>query len=276
MLIDGIKVRNELLQKIKKEINDNNYDISFAIVLIGDNPQSKLYVNNKMKYAKEVGIKAELISLPSSTTEEVCNIIHKLNNNPDIVGIILQSPTPSNIDFDKCVEAISPNKDIDGFTKENLYSLVNNLDGLRPCTSEGIKYLLNYYNIPLKGSNVTIIGKGKLVGRPLFFTLLNEGATITVCSSNTRNLKEHTLESDIVICGAGKKHILTSDMVKDGAVVIDAGITVENGIIIGDADTEKLDSKCSYITPNPGGVGPMTVAMLLNNVLIAYKKQNNF
>lgn len=273
MLLDGIKVRDEILNNLQKEVKDNNYDITFAILLIGNNPESEIYVHNKIKYAEKVGIKTKFIHLNEATTEEVIDIINKLNDNSGISGIILQSPTPGNIDFEKCISKIDPKKDIDGFTKENVYKLINNIDGLRPCTPEGIKELLKHYNVPLKGANVCIIGSGKLVGRPLIFAMINEGATITSCNSKTKDLKKHTENADIIICGVGKKHILTADMVKEGAVVVDAGITVEDGKIIGDADFDDLKDKCSYITPNPGGVGPMTIAILLSNVVKAYKNK---
>lgn len=274
MILDGKKVRDELLEKYKKQIEEEKLDLKLAIILVGNDDASLLYIHNKEKYASKIGIKTEFIHLPEETSEsELINIIENLNNDDSVTGIILQSPVPENINIENCISHIIPSKDIDGFTKESFYSLAHNIEGLRPCTPKGIIRLLEYYEIPLEGKNVCIVGRGNIVGKPLLFEFLNKNATVTLCHSKTKDLKEKTLNADIVVACCGKKHILTSDMVKKDAIVIDTGITMENGKIYGDADFDQLIDKCSYITPNPGGVGPMTVAMIMENVILAGRRK---
>lgn len=274
MILDGKLVRDKILEKIKKEINKDKLDLTLAIILIGNYPQSEIYVKNKIKACEKVGIKTKLVRLEAAKEEQVIEIIKDLNKDSKITGIILQSPVPSNINIENCIKYIDPHKDVDGFTKDSFYSLGHNLDGLHPCTAKGIIRLLKYYNIPLEGQKVCLIGRGNLVGKPLIFEMLKENATVTICHTKTKNLKEITLNSDIIVCGCGKAKILTEDMVKDGSIVIDAGISVIAGKIVGDADFEHLKNKCAYITPNPGGVGPMTIAMIIENILEAYKGGN--
>ena len=273
MILDGKKVRDEILDNIKREIASNNLDLTLAILLVGDFPQSEIYVRNKMKACEKVGIKTKLIRLLSSNEEEIISNIENLNNDESITGIILQSPVPDNINIENCIKHIDPKKDVDGFTEKSFYSLGHNLSGLRPCTAKGIIRLLKYYNIDLEGKKVCLIGRGNLVGKPLIFEMLKENATVTVCHTKTKDLKSITLDSDIIVCGCGKAKILTENMVKKGAIVVDAGISVVDGKIVGDADFDNLKDKCSYITPNPGGVGPMTIAMILENVLEASKRR---
>ena len=271
MILDGKIVRDEILDNIKEEIANNKYDITLAIIYVGNYKPSEVYINNKIKYAEYVGIKTKLIRLETTTEEELINIIKELNEDNSINGIILQSPVPNNINIENSIKHINPSKDVDGFTKENFYKLANKIDGIKPCTAKGIIRLLDYYNIDLKGKDVCIIGRGKLIGIPLLFLLLERNATPTICHTKTDDLKKHTLNSDIIICGAGHPKLLTSDMIKEGVIVIDAGITVIDGKIVGDADFDNIKDKCSYITPNPGGVGPMTIAMIMENTLEAYK-----
>lgn len=276
MILDGKKVRESILKKLKKQIEDEKLDLTLAIIYVGDNKASEVYVNNKIKYAKSVNIKTKLVKMDSDAKEEeVIKEIEKLNKDKKITGIILQSPVPKQINIENCIRHIEPKKDIDGFTKENFYALGHNLDGLYPCTARGIIRLLEYYKIKLKGKNVTIVGRGNLVGKPLIFELLNKNATVTVCHSQTKDLKKHTKDADIIICGAGSPKLLTKKCVKRGAIVVDAGITIIDGKIVGDADYKHLYNKCSYITPNPGGVGPMTIAMILENVYKAGKGELN-
>ena len=271
MILDGKKVRDEKIEIVRKQIEKKGLKLTLAIIHIGFYAPSEVYVRNKIKYCEKAGINTKLIRLDTSTTEEVCKIIDDLNKDNDITGILLQCPVPDNIDLDKCIKHIDPKKDVDGFTKENTLNLINNKKGLRPCTAKGIMSLLKYYDIKLSGKNVCILGRGNLVGKPLIFEMLNANATVTVCHSKTENLKEKTLSSDIIICGVGIPHLLTSDMVRDGAIVIDAGVSVEDGKVIGDADFENLEDKCLYITPNPGGVGPMTIASVIENVIEAHE-----
>ena len=273
MILDGKKVRDEILDNIKKEIALNNYDITLAIIYVGDYKPSEVYVNNKINYCNKVGIKTKLIRLLKSTEEEIINIIDNLNKDDSINGIILQSPVPDNINIENCIKHLNPQKDVDGFTKDSFYNLAHNLQGLRPCTSKGIIRLLKYYNISLEGKKVCLIGRGNLVGMPLIFEMLQENATVTICHRKTKNLKDITLNSDIIICGAGSPKLLTENMINKNAVIVDAGVTIEEGKVIGDSDFANLKDKCAYITPNPGGVGPMTIAMIIENVLEAYKNQ---
>ena len=271
MILDGKKVRDEILNRLKNEIEKNNYEITLAIIYVGNYKPSEVYINNKIKYAEIIGIKTKLIRLEEASETEVISTIKNLNEDTSINGIILQSPVPNNINIENCIKYIDPNKDVDGFTKENFYKLANNIDGLKPCTAKGIIKLLEYYNIELEGKKVTIIGRGKLVGIPLLFMMLEKNATVTICHTKTKNLKNQTLNSDIIVCGAGSPNLLTSDMINDGAVVIDAGISVIDGKIVGDANYDEIKDKCSFITPNPGGVGPMTIGMIMENTVEAYK-----
>ena len=271
MILDGKKLRDEILENIKQEIDENKYNITLAIIYAGNHKPSEVYINNKIKYAEYVGIKTRLIRLESTTEKEIIDNIELLNNDDSINGIILQSPVPNGINIENCIKHISPKKDVDGFTKENTYKLINGIDGLMPCTAKGIMRLLDYYDIPVEGKNVCIIGRGKLVGMPITLMMLNNDATVSVCHKKTKNIKSKTIDSDIIILGAGSPKLLTKDMIKDGAVVIDAGITLTDGKVIGDADFDGIKDKCSYITPNPGGVGPMTIAMIIENTLKAYK-----
>ena len=181
---------------------------------------------------------------------------------------------PKHINFTNCVSNILPCKDIDGFTKENLFNLIHNKKGLFPCTSKGIIKLLEFYNIDLNGKNVCIIGRGDIVGKPLIFELLNNNATVSICHSHTKNIKKYTKNADIIISAVGKPNIITCDMVKKNSAIVDVGISVIDGKIIGDVDYEEVSKVCKYITPNPGGIGPMTIAMIIENLIDAYYMQN--
>lgn len=274
MILDGKKVRNELLSFYEEKIKNESMKISLAIIYVGNDEPSKVYIKNKIKYCEKVGIKVILYEMDAKTKEkEVIELIEKLNDSKDITGIILQSPVPRQISFSKCSGLIKPCKDIDGFTKENLYKLVHNDSGLFPCTSKGIIMLLKYYDITLAGKNVCIVGRGDIVGKPLIFEMLNNNATVIVCHSHTKNISEFTEKADIVISAVGKPHLIKSNMVKDDAIVIDVGISIVDGKIIGDVDFDNLKDKCTYITPNPGGIGPMTIAMIIDNLIKAYYMQ---
>ena len=270
MILDGKKIREQFLEKSSLYIKENNLKLTLAIIYIGDDKPSELYVNNKIKYCKKVGINTKLIHLDGNLIDDdVINIIKELNNDNEITGMILQSPIPENLNFKKCISYIDPKKDVDGLTAENFNKLANHMKCLHPCTPKGIMNLLEAYNIDVESKNVCIIGRGQLVGKPLFYEMLNRNATVFMCHSKTKNLKEITKISDIIVCGVGKPNILTADMVKKDAIVIDAGITVIDGKIKGDVDFENLKDKCSYITPNPGGVGPMTISTIIENLIKA-------
>ena len=203
MILDGKLVRDEILNDIKNKIQNNNMQVCLAIIFVGTYAPSEVYVRNKIKYCDRVGIKTKLIRMIESTEEELINIVEDLNNDNTVNGIIVQSPVPNNINLENVIKHINPLKDIDGFTKQSFYELGHNIDGLRPCTSKGIIRLLKYYNIPLRGKKVCLIGRGNLVGKPLIFEMLNNDATVTICHTKTVNLKDATLGADIIVCGAG-------------------------------------------------------------------------
>ncbi len=275
MLLDGKMVRDALLENAKQEIEKEHLDLTLAIIYAGHYEPSEKYINNKKKFCKRVGIKVNLYEMPDvKSEEEIITLIEKLNKDNSVNGIILQSPIPKGLDIEECIKHIDPRKDVDGFTKESFYKLAHNLPGLRACTPKGIIKLLEYYNIELSGKKVCIIGRGNIVGKPLIFEILNKDATVTIAHSKSGNLKEITLNSDVIVSAVGKPHIITENMVKDGAIVVDVGITVIDGKIVGDVDFDNVKNKCSYITPNPGGVGPMTIAMIIQNVIDAYKGGN--
>ena len=275
MILDGKKVRDEILAKIKAKIAKEKLDIKLAIILVGDDEASKIYIKNKEKYCYMVGIDVEKYKLSSETKEkEIINLIDKLNNDESVTGIILQSPVPEGIDFNKCSNLINPEKDVDGFTKNNIYNLYLGKKTVLPCTVKGIIKLLEYYKIPISGANVVIVGRGNIVGHPLSLAFENMDATVTLAHSKTQNLAEITKNADILISATGVKHLITKDMVKYGSTVIDVGVTRVDGKIYGDVDFENIKDIARYITPNPGGVGPMTVAMIIDNLVEMEERKN--
>lgn len=268
MILDGKKLRDNILEEIKSKISEENLDIKLAIILVGENEASKIYIKNKEKYCTLVGIKVEKYLLKEDTKEEdLINLINKLNEDENVTGIILQSPVPKQIDFDKCSSLIKASKDVDGFTKDNVYNLYLNKKSILPCTVKGIIRLLEFYKINLDGANVVIIGRGNIVGKPLALALSNLNATVTLCNSHTRNLKMFTQNADIVVAATGVPKLVNGSMLKQDTVIIDVGVTRIDNKIIGDVDFDSASSVASYITPNPGGVGPMTVAMIIDNLV---------
>lgn len=271
-LLDGKKLRDKLLEQLKENVSKEKEDITLAIIYIGFDSASEVYINNKIKYALKVGIKTKLFKLESDIKEiEVQNLIEDLNNDDSISGIIIQSPIPNHLDFKKLSNLIKSNKDVDGFTKENIYNNYQNNECLLPCTVKGIIKLLENYNIEIEGKEVVIVGRGMIVGKPLMMALLNKNATVTMAHSKTVFLKEICKRADILISAVGKPNLIGEEFVKDGAVVVDVGINKVDGKLCGDVDFSRVMEKCSYITPVPGGVGPMTIAMLLSNTYDAYK-----
>lgn len=281
-IIDGKLVAQVTREQIKKDveaIKAANYPcgIGLAVILVGDDPASQVYVRNKIKACDEVGIKSFLCKLPAeSTFDEVAGTISYLNENPDVSGMILQLPLPKHLDENALIDLIDPDKDVDGCHYVQKGRLWTGRDSLIACTPYGVMELLDYYNIPLEGKNAVVIGRSNLVGKPLAQLLLDRNCTVTICHSRTQNLAEITSRADIVCVAIGKAKFLKADMVKEGAVVIDVGMDRdENGKLCGDVDFANVAPKCSYITPVPGGVGPMTVTMLLANTVKAFRLMNN-
>ena len=278
-LIDGKELAKNIRQELKKEndkLKEKGINAKLAVILVGDDNASKVYIKNKSKACNDVGIEFEEILLDSNTTmDKLLNVIENLNLREDINGILLQSPIPKELNIQEAFEKIDYRKDVDGFNPINVGKLMIGQDGFIPCTPYGIVRMLEEYNIPVEGKNAVVIGRSNIVGKPLSQCLLNKNATVTVCHSRTRDIQNVTKNADILISAVGKINMVTEDMVKDGAVVIDVGMNrKENGKLAGDVDFENVKEKTSYITPVPGGVGPMTIAMLMNNVIKATKQQN--
>ncbi|MGL5797958.1 MAG: bifunctional methylenetetrahydrofolate dehydrogenase/methenyltetrahydrofolate cyclohydrolase FolD [Cetobacterium sp.] len=277
-ILDGKYVSQKVRDSIKNEIIEIKQSIGkvpgLAVIQAGDNLASKIYVNSKIKQCAEVGIDSKNYILPLDVTElELLNKIEELNKDDSVDGILVQLPLPSHINTPKIIEAIDISKDVDGFKPENLGKVVLGDDtALISCTPAGILRLFREYEIDLEGKDVVVIGRSNIVGKPMTALLINEGATVTVCNSKTKNLSEKTKTADVIIVAIGKAKFLTGNMVKDGAIVIDVGINRDdNNKICGDVDFDSLKDKVSHITPVPGGVGPMTIAMLLSNTLKAFK-----
>ena len=279
VVIDGKELAKKVRGNLKIECENlkaKGIRSKFAVIMVGDDPASKIYVKSKSKACDEIGIEYEEHILDDKITqEELINLIHKLNEDKTVNGILLQSPIPKHLDIDEAFKEISYKKDVDGFNPVNVGRLLLNQDTFVSCTPYGIMKMFEEYKIDLEGKNVVIIGRSNIVGKPLMACCLNRHATVTVCHSRTKNLKEKTKNADVLVSAIGKPNFVTADMVKDGAVIIDVGINRgENKKITGDVDYENVKEKASYITPVPGGVGPMTVAMLMNNVIKATINQN--
>ena len=274
-LINGKEVAEKIKLQVKEEIKSLGKDVTLAVVIVGDNPASKVYVNNKKKACKLVGIQSLEYGLPENTSEdELLSLIDRLNNYNYVDGILVQLPLPRHINTDMVIERINPEKDVDGFTAINTGKLWLGQYDIAPCTAIGVIELLDYYNIDIAGKHCVIVGRSNIVGKPVAALMLERNATVTVCHSKTQNLYDITRTADILITAVGKPKFITRDIVKDGAVVIDVGINRdENGKLYGDVDFENVKDKTTAITPVPGGCGPMTVAMLMKNTLEAAKSQ---
>ena len=277
-LLDGKALSEKIKQELKNEseiLTQKGITPCLAVILVGDDPASQTYVNSKEKSCQSAGIASIVKRLPASTSEkELLQIIDTLNNDTTVDGILVQLPVPKHIDSTKIIEAIDPKKDVDGFHPFNVGRLMAGLDGFVPCTPFGVMKLLEAYNINVRGMDTCVIGASNIVGKPMMNLLLNASATVEICRSSTKNLKEHTLRADLIVVGVGKINLLTADMVKEGAIVIDVGINRNSGgKIVGDVDFANVAPKCSYITPVPGGVGPMTIAMLLANTVKSAKQR---
>lgn len=273
-IIDGKEIAKEIRENIKNEIAEQDLKPGLAIIMVGNNPASEIYVRNKRKACAEIGIHEELYHFDDNVSEEeLKECILKLNSNDDIHGIMVQSPLPEHLNEDRIMNYIIPEKDVDGFGISSLGLLASNEEQFISATPYGIIKLLEHENIPISGQNVVIIGRSKIVGRPLALALLNRDATVTITHSKTQDLQKITRTADILIVAIGKPNFITAEDIKEGAVVIDVGINRIDGKVVGDVDFASAKEKASYITPVPGGVGPMTIAMLLNNVLESAKKR---
>lgn len=270
------QVRADVALEVQ-ELKQKGITPGLAVVIVGDDPASRTYVNNKKKACAETGIYSEEYALPASTTQqELMNLVARLNEKNDIHGILVQSPLPNGLDEEAVVEAINPQKDVDAFHPSNVGRIMIGNYHFLPCTPAGVIELLKSERIEISGKNCVVLGRSNIVGKPMAMLLLHNNGTVTICHSKTKNLSEICKSADILIAAVGKPNFVTADMVKSGAVVIDVGINrKENGKLCGDVDFSAVEPIASYITPVPGGVGPMTIAMLLKNTVAAAKLQNN-
>ena len=277
-ILDGKFVANLLGEKLKEKVKDlkeEGITPHFCVINIGDGPASKIYVRTKKRRAEKMGIIQDIYQLPADTKQEVAlNLIDKLNEDPDINGVMVQLPAPEQIDADELLERIDPNKDVDGLTPSNIGRIWMENHFIEPATAEGIIALLKYYKILLKGKNVVVIGRSNIVGKPVAALMLEQNATVTIAHSETENLAELTRNADIIVSATGQAFLVTEDMVKDGVVVVDVGMNHVNGKLVGDVDFENVKKKASYITPVPGGVGPLTVQFLMEAVVKLTRRQN--
>lgn len=278
-IIDGKELAREIRGELKKEVDDlrkNGIIPKLAVIMVGNDKASSVYVKNKSKACDEIGIEfEEYLKDENTTQEELIELIKSLNNRKDIHGILLQSPIPKGLDIREAFNTIDYTKDVDGFNPINVGKLSIGEDCFISCTPHGVIKMLEKYNIQTEGKRAVIIGRSNIVGKPLIQCLLNKNATVTVCHSKTQNIKEITSQADILVAALGKPKFVTADMVKEGATVIDVGINRnEDGKLVGDVDFEEVSKKVSYITPVPGGVGPMTIAMLMHNVVKSAKNLN--
>lgn len=277
-VIDGkahsAAIRGEIRDRAVAYKNSSGTDVGLAVVLVGNDPASQVYVRNKIKGCEEVGIKSFAYYLPEDASQsQVEELVGELVENDAIHGILVQLPLPGHLNAEKILKIIPERKDVDGFCEQNIGNLCMNRDCLIACTPNGVMQLLKREGIDLKGKNAVVIGRSNIVGKPMAMLLLNADATVTVCHSKTVNLKEICKKADILVAAIGRAKFVTEDMVKDGAVVIDVGMNRdENGKLCGDVDFENVREKCSYITPVPGGVGPMTITMLLFNTVTAAER----
>ena len=279
-LIDGKLVSQSVKDRIRDEvaqIKEQGKEITLAVIIVGDDPASRVYVNNKKKACEYVGFRSLEYALPAETTQkELIALIEELNDREDVNGILCQLPVPKHIDDKAVIAAISVEKDVDAFSSYNVGKIMIGDYDFLPCTPAGVMEMLHYYDIAVEGKNCVVIGRSNIVGKPMSMLLLHENGTVTITHSRTKNLAEITKQADILVAAVGRAKFVTTDMVKDGAVVIDVGMNRdENGKLCGDVDFNSVAEKCSYITPVPGGVGPMTIAMLMQNTLKAYHIQND-
>ena len=271
IILDGKIMAAELMEGLKARVDalkEKNVSVGLAVILVGEDPASQVYVRNKGKACQELGILSETIRLPENTTqEELENLIDKLNRDDRMDGILVQLPLPRHLDEAAVLRKIIPEKDVDGFHIENAGKLFTGQAGVTACTPKGIMHMLKKGNVPLSGKEAVVIGRSNIVGKPIAMLLLNENCTVTICHSRTQDLAAHTKNADILVAAVGKAKFVTADMVKPGAAVIDVGINRVDGKVVGDVDYAEVEKIAGYITPVPGGVGKMTIGMLMENTI---------
>lgn len=276
-ILDGKKIADDLIADLKEQLlqnpNDNRAP-ALAVVLVGDNAASAIYVRNKQRACEAAGIRSLSHTLPASTSEEtLLNLVKQLNANPGVDGILVQLPLPPQINPQTIIENIDPTKDVDGFHPYNIGRLALRMPGLRPCTPRGVMVLLNSTNEPLKGKNAVVVGASNIVGRPMALELLDAGCTVTVCHSATRNLQKHVESAEILVVAVGRPNLIKGEWISEGAIVIDVGMNrLPDGKLCGDVEYFEALKRASWITPVPGGVGPLTVATLISNTVSAWKE----
>jgi methylenetetrahydrofolate dehydrogenase (NADP+)/methenyltetrahydrofolate cyclohydrolase len=275
-ILDGRAIAKKIRENLKEKVSKLDKKPGLAVVLVGEDPASQVYVSFKEKACNEVGfISKKIVKDASIKQDELMAIVDELNLDKDINGFIVQLPLPKHIDEQLVIDGILPIKDADGFTPISLGNMLINNNTLLPATPKGVMRVLEEYNIELEGKHAVVLGRSNIVGKPISILLQQKNATVTMCHSRTKNLKEITKQADIIIAAVGKPHMVTKDMVKEGVVVIDVGTNrLENGKLVGDVDFDNVKEVASYITPVPGGVGPMTIAMLLENTMECYEMQN--
>ena len=274
-IIDGNKIAREIIENIKNKVKSMKEKPGLALVMVGNNPASEVYVNFKEKDSKEAGFYCERYNLDEKTSEmDLLNLITKLNNNPKIHGLLVQLPLPKQIDEKLITDSILPHKDVDGFTSLNLGNLLSEKTILAPATAIAVIHLIESTGTKIEGKNAVVVGRSNIVGKPVALMLLEKNATVTVCHSKTKNISEFTKKADILVVAAGKANLIRKDMVKEGSVVIDVGINRVNEKLAGDVDFDSVKEVAGFITPVPGGVGPMTRAMLMQNTLKAMELGN--
>lgn len=275
-ILDGKKLRDKIIENLKAKVDTFDEKPTLVVILVGENPASKIYVNNKKKMAEKIGIHSEVINYPASITEaELLDKIEELNNNKKVTAILVQLPLPKHISKDNVMNKIIPSKDVDGFTPYNFGKLFSGeTPTVYPCTPKGILLLLDEYNIEIEGKHVVIVGRSNIVGKPLSQMMLNKNATVTICHSHTKNLSQITKTADILVSAVGK-NIIEGEMLKTDCVIVDVGIFKdENGKTRGDVDFESASKIASFISPVPGGVGPMTIASLMLNTVELFEKNS--
>lgn len=279
-IIDGKEVSAQVKEQVKEEAAQlkaaTGLQVGLAVVIVGNNPASRVYVNNKKKACEAVGFQSFEYTLDEDTTqEELLELVEVLNENPQVNGILVQLPLPKQIDEKAIINAISPDKDVDAFHPSNVGRIMIGSYAFLPCTPAGVMELIASTGVSVSGKNCVVIGRSNIVGKPMAMLLLHQNGTVTICHSRTQNLKEICAQADILVAAVGKANFVTADMVKEGAVVIDVGMNrLDSGKLCGDVDFAAVEPKAGYITPVPGGVGPMTIAMLMRNTLTAAKQQN--